>query len=410
MSGSEQDALAAPLAPAGQQLSAEHTRGDLLGRIVALAPHVVPGTNQASITLAGPAGLRTPAASGLLPQQIDALQYQADEGPCVDATRTGQAVVVSDLTAESRWPRLVALLAHQIPPQAVVRGALALPLRTESGTTGSLNLFSTTAQAFSGLSLATGSALVALATVALAAVEQGERAAAREAQAEGFVAGLAHDLRSGMSVALTAQEILTKRRAALDARGQEALELLTDELSRQRQLLVDLLDLARAQAGARRAPPTALLPVVHDAVRRHRSPVAVQALPGAATAQVVIHPVQLTRIVSNLLDNADRHAGGATAIKVGITGDSTWVAVEDAGPGVPKNQREWVFTRFAAAPGSTQAGGEHLGLALSRQHARWAGGDLLVANRDGGGARFILLLPAAPTDIPRARVDSSGME
>jgi signal transduction histidine kinase len=408
MPGPENDTVAGRLAWAAQQLGGEHTRDELLGRIVALAPHVVPGTEHASITLTGPAGLTTPTASGVLPWQLDALQYEAGQGPCIDATRDGWAVVVPDLTVEARWPRLVTQLARQMPRQGRVRGVLALPLRTESGTTGSLNLSSAAAQAFSTPRCDAGSALAAMAAAALAAVEQRERAATREAQAENFVAALAHDLRSGMSVALTAHEMLTKRRAALDARGQEALDLLADELSRQRQLLVDLLDLVRARAGARPPASIALLPAVHDAVRRQRHRVAVQARPRADTALVAIHPVPLTRIVSNLLDNADRHAGGATAVQVGCSGDRAWVAVEDAGPGVPQDQRERVFTRFATAPNTTKSG-VHLGLALSRQHARWAGGDLLVTDRDGGvGARFVLLLPVAPPNVPLAREKSSG--
>jgi len=413
LSESEQDtlALATRLAWAAQQLGAEHTRRALLERIVALAPHVVLGIQHASITLTGRAGLATPAASGALPRQIDALQYEAGQGPCIDATREGRAVVVSDLAAEARWPRLVARLPQQASRDGRVHGVLALPLRTESGSTGSLNLFSVTDQAFSCLCCAAGSALAALAAVALAAVEQHERAANRQAQTEGFIAALAHDLRSGMTVALTAQEILADRRAALDADGQEALDLLTGELSRQQQLMVDLLDLARAQARARLAPTLALLPVVREAVRRHRHQVAVQVRPEATTARVALHPVQLARIVSNLLDNADLHAGGATAVQVGCTGDRVWVAVEDAGPGVPEDHRERVFARFATAPDASQpAGGAHLGLALSRQHARWAGGDLLVEDRDGGGARFVLLLPAAPPDMPPAREPNSGTE
>jgi len=395
---------------AAQQLGDEHRRGELLELIVALAPAVVPGTEHASITLTGPTGLSTPAASGVLPRQIDAFQYEAGQGPCIDATREGRTVVVRDLATEARWPRLVALLAQQVPRSGRVRGVLALPLSTQSGTTGSLNLFSAAPQAFSGHRCAAGSAMAALATVALAASEQRERAANRKAQAEGFIAGLAHDLRSGMTVALNAQEILANRHAALDPHGQEALDLLTDELSRLQQLMVDLLDLGRARAGAHPTPSITLLPVVHDAVRRHRHRhrVTVQIRPEAATALVAIHPVQLARIVANLLDNADRHAGGATAVQVGRTGDRVWVAVEDAGPGVPEDHRERIFTHFATAPHTSHTGGAHLGLAISREHARWAGGDLLVEDRDGGGARFLLLLPAAPPQLPRPREKSSG--
>ena len=45
---------------------------------------------------------------------------------------------------------------------------------------------------------------------------------------------------------------------------------------------------------------------------------------------------------ADLLDNADRHGGGATAVRMGRTSSHAWLAVEDAGRGVPPEQREYV--------------------------------------------------------------------
>lgn len=217
----------------------------------------------------------------------------------------------------------------------------------------------------------------------------------RVTQAEQFVADLAHDLRSGLTAALSALELLTTRRAQLDARGQEVLDLLAEEMQQQRRLLAELLELGRAQARDADAGPTALVPAVRDttARQRHRAPVEVQA--GASDVCVPMHPLRIGRILANLLDNADRHAGGATALHVGRTGDRAWVAVEDAGPGVPRDAREHIFARFRAGPAPGGRPGSHLGLALCREHARQSGGDLLVEGRHGGGARFVLVLPVA---------------
>ncbi len=110
--------------------------------------------------------------------------------------------------------------------------------------------------------------------------------------------------------------------------------------------------------------------------------------------------MRVCRIVANLLDNADRHAGGATAVEIGQTGNQAWVAVDDAGPGVPDDQREGIFTRFATSPTAGSTVRTHLGLALARQAARTARGDLIVCNRDGPGSRFLLLLPLAPPPTP----------
>ncbi|MGY1709871.1 sensor histidine kinase [Geodermatophilus sp. SYSU D00758] len=222
--------------------------------------------------------------------------------------------------------------------------------------------------------------------------QRAAEATARAAQGEEFLTDLAHDLRSGMTVALSANELLDIQRPLLGAEGREVLDLLTDELRRARWLLTELLDLARADAaGAESAAE--LVPAVYDTLARHRHPVPVQVDPAAIDVRVRLHPVRIGRILANLLDNADRHAGGATAVRAGRDGDRAWMAVEDGGPGVPAGRRDQIFTRFGHGRVLEEHVGAHLGLALCRQHARRAGGDLLVEDRDGGGARFLLVLP-----------------
>lgn len=236
-------------------------------------------------------------------------------------------------------------------------------------------------------------------------------AAARERveQMEESVAHLSHDLRSGMTVVLTALDVLTTHRGPLDARGREALVLLTDEVQQQRRLLTELLELARVQAPRPDRAPTPLLAVVRDTLARHRCPAGVVVQAGGQDVCVDMDPVRLGRVLANLLDNAARHAGGATAVHVGRFGDRAWVAVDDAGPGVPPGAREHVFTRFRTAAASGGREGSHLGLALCREHARRWGGDVLVDTAAGGGARFTVVLPVAePPSLPPSPGVRSG--
>ncbi len=112
-------------------------------------------------------------------------------------------------------------------------------------------------------------------------------------------------------------------------------------------------------------------------------------------------PMLLRRMVRNLLDNAQRHAGGATRVEVrGAPGGRARVVVEDQGPGVPAAEREQVFEPFHRAPGSAaEARGTGLGLAIVRQVARAHGGEVSCepAGHPAGapGARFVVVLPAA---------------
>ena len=131
-------------------------------------------------------------------------------------------------------------------------------------------------------------------------------------------------------------------------------------------------------------------------------PVAVSA--NAAGAIVDVDKRRLVRVIANLLDNAARYGGGATNVEVHVEGDVVQIVVEDAGEGVPIEERERIFERFARAPsaaGSRGSGeGTGLGLALVKEHVMLHGGRVWVGDRLDGesGARFVVELPIVPSD------------
>jgi signal transduction histidine kinase len=105
------------------------------------------------------------------------------------------------------------------------------------------------------------------------------------------------------------------------------------------------------------------------------------------------------RIIQNLLSNARLHAPGTpvhlyAAVRDGIA----TVSVTDGGPGIPADQREAVFDRGHRG----ERGGTGLGLYVARQLAREQGGDLVVTDGPGSGARFELRLPAGRPVAPMA--------
>ncbi len=77
-------------------------------------------------------------------------------------------------------------------------------------------------------------------------------------------------------------------------------------------------------------------------------------------------------------------------------GRAATVRVDDQGPGVPPEAREAIFEPFARLPGSRSAAdaGSGLGLAIARRIAELHGGTLVATEAPGGGARFVLSLPA----------------
>ena len=85
------------------------------------------------------------------------------------------------------------------------------------------------------------------------------------------------------------------------------------------------------------------------------------------------------------------------AVSVGRDGDRVRLVVDDAGPGVAPEEREVVFERFSRGTQAQRRGssdGTGLGLSLVREHALGHGGDAWYEDRPGGGARFVVELPA----------------
>jgi signal transduction histidine kinase len=103
----------------------------------------------------------------------------------------------------------------------------------------------------------------------------------------------------------------------------------------------------------------------------------------------------LRRMVRNLLDNAQRHAGGATLVRVEVdaSGNATLI-IEDHGQGVREADRDKIFEPFySSSVAGPSARGAGLGLAIVRQIARAHGGTVSYTTRAGGGSRFVVSLP-----------------
>jgi signal transduction histidine kinase len=100
-------------------------------------------------------------------------------------------------------------------------------------------------------------------------------------------------------------------------------------------------------------------------------------------------------MIRNLLENAQRHAGGATRIQIGTDASRhALVIVEDHGSGVPEADREKIFEPFYRAGGaSVSARGSGLGLAIVRQIARAHGGNASYTTLESGGSSFVVTLP-----------------
>ncbi|MGI9119771.1 MAG: GAF and ANTAR domain-containing protein [Acidimicrobiales bacterium] len=162
--------LAATFASVARELRAEAPSVQAtLERMVRLAVETIEGCDHAGISYVEGRRITTPAASDEIPGKVDAIQYEVDEGPCLDAIREHEMFQTDDLTLERRWPRF----SQRVVRETGVVSMLSFRLFVDEDTLGGLNLHSKKKAAFDADDRAVGSVFAAHAAIALsAAVKQ----------------------------------------------------------------------------------------------------------------------------------------------------------------------------------------------------------------------------------------------
>ncbi len=224
-----------------------------------------------------------------------------------------------------------------------------------------------------------------------------------------FTSDVNHELRSPLTTVATALSVLEARQEELPERSRQALDLLSAEVRRFRRLVDDLLEISRLDAGLGdvNTEEVFLGPLVAHAAAAAGFDVPVDIAPGAARRRILADKLRFERVVANLLENADRYAGGAT--RVSVETDASWarISVEDHGPGVPPEERSRIFNRFSRGSSARRRGsneGTGLGLAIVAEHARLLGGRVWVEPNEPRGARFVVELPLLPPIVPAQAV------
>jgi two-component system OmpR family sensor kinase len=228
-----------------------------------------------------------------------------------------------------------------------------------------------------------------------AAREETEATLARQRK---FVADASHELRTPLTSILANLELLE---AELAGEQRDMADSALRSSRRMRRLVGDLLLLARADAG--REAPSGIVDLATIAAEAAREagalssdhPVALD-VPEPVTVNGISD--DLHRLAGNLIENALLHTPAGTPVTVSVRrhGDRAVLEVSDRGPGVPPDMRERVFERFARGGGdAVPSGGSGLGLAIVRAVTISHGGTVELGDAEGGGARFVVTLPAA---------------
>jgi two-component system, OmpR family, phosphate regulon sensor histidine kinase PhoR len=217
-----------------------------------------------------------------------------------------------------------------------------------------------------------------------------------------FVANVSHELRTPLTAIKGYVEALLDEPDDPESR-RRFLEIIQRHSSRMERLVSNLLRLARIDAGqeiAEDAPcdvQALIASLVTDfdkVAQDKRQTLRVQVAPEAC--HLVVDTAKLHDIMRNLIENALAYTpdGGTIEIAAAVSQGRYVLTVADDGPGIPDDALTRVFERFFRVDKSrARPGGTGLGLAIVKNLVNVLHGDVVAANRPGGGAVFTVRLP-----------------
>jgi two-component system sensor histidine kinase KdpD len=327
-----------------------------------------------------------------------------------EAFATGEIVFVGG--RGPRRPRIVGMADRRAP-------VVYVPLRVGGQTVGALEVVGTLrARVFTADELRLLAAFADIAALALDRDRLLRQAAGAEALREtdrlksALLSAVSHDLRTPLASIKSAVSGLLDPDVMWDeATRRELLTAVDEETDRLTRFVANLLDLSRIEGGALR-PDTDWYDVrelletatarLGRMAARHRLTLHIDEEIGEAPLDYV----QISQVIANLVENAAKFAPEGTEIRVAARRlpDAVELSVADQGPGIPPEERDHVFEKFYRAPGAgRRAHGAGLGLAICKGLVEAHGGRIRAEDAPGGGARFVVMLPAPARSIGRRR-------
>jgi len=217
-----------------------------------------------------------------------------------------------------------------------------------------------------------------------------------------FASDVSHELRSPLTSLTASVDRLAARRDRLDDDSRQLVDSLQRDVATFSGLVADLLELAQSDRGVdhlvldevnvhelmdrcvahiSKRDGVTLPPVTHD---------------GDLDATGVVDRRRFERVMTNVIGNAVKYAGGVSELRVQGDDHSVRFSVADLGPGIADEDRERIFDRFYRGQSAFNRGdttGTGLGLALVRAHVQALGGTVTVGNHSPRGAVFVISLP-----------------
>ena len=225
---------------------------------------------------------------------------------------------------------------------------------------------------------------------------------------EDFISGVSHELRTPLAQIRMFAELQEAGKLRTDEDRARAISVINREAQRLTHLVENILRFSRLRYTSERSSVREAIGVgdmVAQVLEGFRSLTSARHMtvhadiePGLA---VLANRDALHQVLVNLLDNAVKYGPPGQCIQVaaGRSDHSTWIAVEDTGPGVPAEERERIWEPYLRLQRDVDARvpGTGIGLAVVAQLVATSGGRARVEDRPGGGARFVVELASPAT-------------
>lgn len=222
-----------------------------------------------------------------------------------------------------------------------------------------------------------------------------------------LIAIVSHDLKQPLSVMNGYTELLLMHRQ-LDDTGIGFIDMVRKSIVNMRQLIDDLLDLAKIESGVRlELEPVAVQGLIHECLEALRPTIDSKSMTATADAPADLPPVaadreRLKQILQNLIGNAVKYTPpeGQVRVTAARAGDSVRIVIQDNGLGISAEDQAHIFERFyrVRRPETDSIEGTGLGLAIVKSLVKAHNGQITLESKLGQGSSFTLSLPAQQTE------------
>ncbi len=227
-----------------------------------------------------------------------------------------------------------------------------------------------------------------------------------------FVANVSHELRTPLTSIRALVETLEAGAIEDETISMDFLGRIVGEVDRLTELVEDLLDLARLEAGRtklrfERVDPVDLVNTAADRLRPQveRARLTLTVTNGEELRQIDVDRTRIEQVLINLVHNAIKFtpAGGEIHVDVSQEAGRTTIRVTDTGVGIAEDEQKRLFERFYKSDKARNTGGTGLGLAIAKHIVQAHGGEISVESVVGEGATFIVTLPDRKSGRRRVR-------